>query len=331
MDIILNPTNKCNFACEFCAAFNLDECTMDADSAIRRIKPYSHDLGQIIINGGDPLCMDPKFYWKLLEYINTLDHYVTISLTTNLWDFHNQPYKWKNLFQEKQIGVITSFQYGTKRRLRDGRIFSEQMFRDTINLFEYVVGYKPNFISVIDQENERLCKTTLELAKALGIKCKMNKVVVSGKQSTYYPRYQMYKKYLELYKEGLGQYEMNYDLLKRYFTNQPTYCPLDRNCYTKLRCVNANGKTSTCSYVSEGNIDEYDIKKYPINKFAQENFCIKNSCMQCENFMLCNSCRVYIKEVTDNKDIIKYCANMKRVIPKLKEVILNDDTSKRDV
>lgn len=328
MDIILNPTNKCNFACQFCAASELEDNTMDSKVAIEIIKPYANKLGQIIINGGDPLCMNPKFYWDLLKYINTLDHYVTISLTTNLWDFYKQPYKWKELFKEKQIGVITSFQYGTKRRLKDGRIFSEQMFRDCINMFEYVIeDYKPNFISVIDKTNQHLCKQTLLLARDLGIKCKMNKVVVSGRQKEYYPRYEMFKEYINLYKQGLGQYEMNYDLLKRHFMKQPTFCPIDRNCYNKLRCVNANGLTTTCSYVSESLGEDYKLSRNPINKFAKKYATIRGKCYSCENFALCNSCRVYIKEVKDNKDETNYCANMKKIIPELREVILNDNTS----
>lgn len=331
MDIILNPTNRCNFACQFCAASELINKTMDSKDAITILKKHNKALGQVIINGGDPLCMDPKFYWDLLEYINTLDHYVTISLTTNLWDFYNNPYKWKELFKQKQIGVITSFQYGTKRRLGDGRIFSEQMFRDCINMFEYVVeDYKPNFIAVIDKSNERLCKATLLLAKSLGIKCKMNKVVISGRNKDYYPRYEMFKKYIELYKEGLGQYEMNYYLLRNYFTDKPTYCPIDRTCYMKLKCVNPDGNMTTCSYLSESNPTKYSIKYFPRNKFAKEYDTITPHCRECENFALCNSCRVYIKEVKDNKDEANYCANMKKVIPELKEVILND-SSKRDV
>ena len=323
MDIIINPTNRCNFACQFCAAANLNIGDITSKDAIKLIEPYSKQLGQIIINGGDPLMMDPDFYFDLLKYINTLDHYVTISLTTNLWDFYQQPYKWKELFMEKQIGVISSFQYGTKRRLRDSRIFSEQMFRNCVNMFEYVIGYRPNFISVIDYENERLCKATLELAKALGIKCKMNKVVISGRNSDYYPRYRMFEKYIELYKEGLGEYEMNYDLLKNYFNHLPTYCPIDRGCYNKLRVINPNGSMSTCSYTAEEHISDYDLKCNPVNKIAKKYNTITDKCLSCENCNLCNSCRVYIKEVKDNKDETNYCANMKKIMPQLREVVCN--------
>ena len=327
MDFIINPTGRCNFACTFCAASKLsddyEECSREltAEDTIRIINPYKNILGQLIFNGGDPLMMDPSYYFKILDFLETLNHKVTISLTTNLYDFYRYPYKWEKLFKTHNVGVITSFQYGGKRRLKDGRIFSYQMFIDTLKMFKYIVGYKPNFIAVVDRDNEDLCKVTLETARDNGIKCKLNKVVISGKNKDYYPRYRMFEKYIELYKQGLGKYEMNFSLFHNYFNNMPTYCPIEYNCYKYLRCINPDGKMTTCSYVAENYASKYSIKQgTPANSFAYDYRLIKNDCLSCRNFKLCNSCRVYIKEVKDNQDEANYCANMKKLIPQLKEL-----------
>lgn len=326
MDFIINPTGRCNFACEFCAASKLcnEDCEnveLTAEETIRIINPYKNILGQLIFNGGDPLMMDPSYYFKILDYLETLDNNVTISLTTNLYDFYKSPYKWDELFKKHNVGIITSFQFGGKRRLKDTRIFSYQMFLDCINLFNYIIGYKPNFIAVVDKDNEKLCKETLEVAKNNGIKCKLNKVVISGKNTQYYPRYRMFEKYIELYKQGLGKYELNFDLFHLYFNNLPTYCPIDHDCYKFIRCINPDKTMTTCSYVAENYSTEYKIREEkPANSFACDYRSIKEDCLKCENYKLCNSCRVYIKEVKDNNDEMNYCCNMKKLIPQLKEL-----------
>lgn len=326
MDFVINPTGKCNFACEFCAANKLceEEYTnkeLTAKDTIKVIDPYKNILGQLIFNGGDPLMMDPSYYFEILEYLEGLNHDVNISLTTNLYDFYKFPYKWAELFKRKDVGVITSFQFGGKRRLKDSRIFSYQMFLDALNMFEYVVGYKPNFIAVVDKDNEKLCETTLEVAKNNGIKCKLNKVVISGKNTQYYPRYRMFEKYIELYKKGLGKYEMNFSLFNLYFNNLQTYCPIDVDCYKYIRCINPDKTMSTCSYVAENYSTEYSIKENrPANLFANKYRSIKEECLKCENYKLCNSCKVYVKEVKDNNDELNYCCNMKKLIPQLKEL-----------
>lgn len=327
MDIIINPTNRCNFACTFCAASNLVSKDITIEDTIKHIDPYKDKLGQIIINGGDPLMMNPEYYWELLKYINTLDHYVTISLTTNLWDFYQNPSKWKDLFKQRQIGVITSFQYGNKRRLRNQAVYDEELFLKVMICFKSHIGYKPNFISVIDYDNEDSILRTCKLAKDTRVECKINKVIVSGRNSSYYPRYRIFEKYIDIMNNGLGDYEMNCNLLNRFFRGLSTYCDLDRDCYKHIRCVNPDGIVTTCSYTAENyyksgfkyNIDD---KRNNPNKFALDYNYIKADCMECEHFKLCNSCRVYVKEVRDNHDEDNYCDNMKRIIPLLKRSCL---------
>lgn len=324
MDIILNPTNRCNFKCEFCAASNLMQSDQESEIVKRILKQYKDKLGQVIINGGDPLMMDPSFYFDLLDYLKTLDHYVSISLTTNLYDFYKRPNRWEELFKDKRIGVITSFQYGNKRKIGNGRVFDESLFMKIIDLFNYKIGYKPNFIAVIDQSNEYSILPTIRLAKNMGIKCKLNKAIVSGRQTDYYPRYTIYKHYIDIIDNGLQEYEMNCELLYKYFKGFPTYCPIDRDCYKNLRVLNPDYSMTTCSYTAENYTREFAVGSKDSNTetFPNTYDSIKKECRKCPWFNLCNSCRIYIKEVKENKDTTNYCKEMKKILPVLKEKVL---------
>lgn len=324
MDIILNPTNRCNFKCEFCAASNLMSSNQESKIVVRLLKKYKDKLGQIIINGGDPLMMDPSYYFDLLKFVKSLDHYVSISLTTNLYDFYLQPNKWEELFKDKHIGVITSFQYGTKRKMGNGRVFDEAMFRKVLDLFEYRIGYKPNFIAVIDKTNEFSVLPTIRLAKQLGIKCKLNKAIVSGRQTDYYPRYTIYKHYIDIIDHDLYEYEMNCELLYKFFSDAPTYCPIDRDCYKNLRVLNPDYSMTTCSYTAENYDKKFSVGKDDsnINTFPKKYDTITKNCRQCQWFKLCNSCRIYIKEVKENNDCENYCKEMQSILPVLKEKVM---------
>lgn len=57
MDLIINPTNKCNFSCDFCSARNLPNRTLTSKETITFLKKYGHNIGMVIINGGDPLML----------------------------------------------------------------------------------------------------------------------------------------------------------------------------------------------------------------------------------------------------------------------------------
>lgn len=324
MDIIINPTNKCNFKCDFCAASELCKQTLTSKKTISYLKKLEnkYSIGQVIINGGDPLVMSPDYYEDILKYLETLKHPVSLSLTTNLWAFYKDPDKWVNILTNPRVGVITSFQYGTKRKIGNGKVFDEQKFRDVFNLFVDRIGYKPNFIAVIDKSNEFSVLPTVKLAKKLGIRCKINKAIIRGRQKDYYPRYDMFKQYINIIDNGYRDYEMNIELITSYFTGGHTYCDIDRDCYHHLRVINPDGLMYTCSYNAEAgifktNLDELDLNKFPITFNT-----IKMECTSCPNCNLCNSCRIYVQEVLDNNDVENYCKNMKEIIPQLKEKCL---------
>ena len=105
MELIINPTNRCNFDCTFCSAYNLPKGDIDRKRLYNYIKCKRDEINIIIFNGGDPLMMEPEFYTNIIEL--TKDYNIPLSLTTNLYDFYINPDKWIDLFKTKNVGVIT--------------------------------------------------------------------------------------------------------------------------------------------------------------------------------------------------------------------------------
>ena len=120
MELIIKPTEACNFKCTFCsstdiAAHNTD--LLDLHYVYSFLDRYP-ETQTIIVNGGDPLMVKPEYYWKIIDYLDDkgMDK-TTISLTTNLWAFYKKPQMWEELFLHPRVGVCTSFNYGDTRRI----------------------------------------------------------------------------------------------------------------------------------------------------------------------------------------------------------------------
>lgn len=325
MDIIINPTNKCNFGCSFCMAGNLKDRTLTSEDTIKLLDKYWTEPGILIINGGDPLMMDPQYYFEILDYTeNKFNGRTTfISLTTNLYDWFINPDKWNSVLSHERVGVITSFQYGDKRRLKDGTIYNENKFTEVISKFQDTFNYTPDFISVVDNDNQLSTCKTAKLAKKLGCKCKLNKLLKLGRASheRYFPLYRLLLLYGKIIDQELDSYVSNIHNLKQYFTDKFTYCPICRQCYHDIRVINNDKKVYPCgNLIAHQEYYKYDLEAGAEEyRFAKENNMIKMQCLGCENYRLCNSCRSIISEVKYMKDEDNYCKQMKRIIPVLKE------------
>lgn len=339
MDVIINPTNKCNFKCSFCAASNMHKATLSFKDTVLILDKYKKDITRLIINGGDPLVMSPHYYEKLIKWTEDItDHYIDISITTNLWDYYLHPNKWINIFKHHRIWVMTSFQYkGRYHKLGETiKPFTEKEFVEAITRFKDDIGYVPQFIYVVDNDTEDKIMDALKLADELNTKCKMNKIMSSGRASdTYYPRYRMFEKYAEIIKEGYMYTETNCHTTILYgMTNaEMTCCDMDTKCYKNIRCINPDKSVTSCCYIGQ-NINDDNRNKYDISinddndiSFKKKYPYIKEECSFCSNYRICNSCSVYIKEVRDNHDEEKYCYQMKKIVPILRKLV-NDNMKK---
>ena len=85
MELIINPTNRCNFDCTFCSAYNLPKGDIDRKRLYNYIKCKRDEINIIIFNGGDPLMMEPEFYTNIIEL--TKDYWSKGGVTNRIETF----------------------------------------------------------------------------------------------------------------------------------------------------------------------------------------------------------------------------------------------------
>ena len=298
MQLIIKPTSKCNFNCKFCSAKLLN--IKHSNNVPQVLKDYINELNpnELIITGGDPLMMKKEYYEELLSLGDW-----NISMTSNLGLFYKDPDYWTPLLSNKRVGVITSFQYGSGR-IDETNIYTEEKFINVIELFNEKIGYKPNFISVINDDNEDEALNHIYLAKKLGIKCKLNGMMPMGLSTSYYPRYKMMKIWLKIIELGLDEYELNCYERKLGKCNFNTKLSCDKNiraCY-----VDTNNNLHKCFCE--------DLLSENIEIECSDNNVINEKCYICELNRLCNGCMKnkkcalndnnYCKEMLELKDEI---------------------------
>ena len=315
MELIIKPTGRCNFACTFCSAGDMTIKHPEDEKVPGQIKDFIKQIkpSTIIITGGEPLMMQPEYYYELHE----LNPNCSISPTSNLKDFYINPLKWVSLFNEEWFNITTSFNYGDTRRWDKNTVFTEDMFIKVMDQFrEFVPNKKlPMFIAVIDDSNEHMVMDHILLAKRLGTVCKLNRAVGVGFQSIGYQRYKIMKHYLDIIDAGLAEYEWNCA------NRMKGICPynINHSCDSIIRCVYIDNDNKmhigTCDekismgielpedkIFNENNIPEY--------KHINHSEYIKPECVYCELFNLCNGCELNRNEAKLDS---KHCSEMKKL------------------
>lgn len=313
MELILKPTSACNFSCTYCSAKNMQLQTLT--TVIEPLKNLLSTLkpSTIILTGGDPLCVDPKFYFELLELGDW-----NISFTTNLKDFILNPEKWLKLFQNPRVGVCTSFQYGENRKYSDTVIYTEQMFIDTMTAFKQKIGYTPGFISVIDSTNEHTLFKHLDLAKMLGTKCKINRMMPLGCATEQYPLYKLIQNYLDICNSDYAQYLDITTVL----TSGGCGFNINGLCQSTIRAAmfNCSGELqyATCEddLVLGDFIPVDDCCPLPSRAKLSIADHLTPQCMFCELFYLCHGCK-------HNRRLNRLVKNHCKEMQKMKSQILN--------
>lgn len=316
MELIIKPTQKCNFACKFCSAkflsglYTFHKVTDQLKEILHVLKPQT-----LIFTGGDPLICPPEFYEEVLSLGDW-----NLSLTTNLKDYVLHPAKWRSLFKNPRVGIGTSFQYGDGRRWDENTVYDEQMFKKTFSMFEADIGYRLTFISVIGNDNEDLAFKHIELAKELNTKCKLNPVLPLGNSREFYPLHKITEIWLQIYEKGLSQY------LDQDMALHKGGCGLNvrRLCQSTIRAV---------QFLEDGTYQlshcEDDLSKIPpvvlsdVKRpvVSQEqialNQCICSKCVYCELFNFCNGCK---QQRELNKLVPEHCSEMKKKISRIKAI-----------
>lgn len=328
MELIIKPTELCNFKCTFCSSTNLTEDTnklLDLESIFRFLKKYPN-TSTIIVNGGDPLMVPIKYYWELIDYLDKNNLKTRISFTSNLWAFKVKPDKWKDLFKHPRMGITTSFNYGDTRRVTSDIIFTEEMFWEISNLMLEHVGYRPDFISVINDDNEDTAIANVELAKKMGVECKLNHAMSSGAQGTPFQLSKIYAIYVELYKRNLWQWEYNTKLMIKRLSKGASGCPQLRNCDDTIRCLQPDGDYYSCGSFADDKAFPIDFEKEMIGETAKplQNeitlLSLKNECFQCPMFDICNGCRKTISDMKKANIVEQHCTLMKQISVDILEI-----------
>lgn len=315
MDLIIKPTEACNFKCTFCSSTDIAEenaKVLDINEIYDFIDDHP-DLATIIVNGGDPLMLSPKYYWDIINKLDEVESNSTLSFTTNLWPFYVKPEKWKKLFLNPRVGVTTSFQYGNGRLKGDLSIFTEKDFWKVSDKMLEEIGYRPDFISVVVESELELAIKNVELAKKMDVECKLNYAFASGDQARPLMLADIYDVYIEIYDRGLTQWEYNTKDIIKSMNNIDTSCPRNRSCADGIRCIQPDGDKYTCG--AFGDDKEYEL---PV-KFADdpELLSMTNMCFTCPMFNLCNGCAKTIKDHKRHKINEKHCFKMKQLESRL--------------
>ena len=330
MDLIIKPTEKCNFKCTFCSSTHITEdkaLELDHQYIFDFLKRYP-ETKTIIVNGGDPLMMDPDYYWKLIDHLDTIKSEATISFTSNLWPFYKNPNKWKELFNHPRLGITTSFQYGGGRLKGDLSEFTEEDFWKCSDAMLEHCGYRPDFISVITNENEKDAIKNVELAKRMGVECKLNyafssgppvkfKNIIMGQEAKPYLLADIYEIYVEIWKRGLTDWEYNTKQMVKRLRGEGTTCPQNRDCDSGIRTLQPSGDYYSCGAFGDDRLypinfkDEMNgVKQYPI-KFEPSLQTMTDDCYTCPMFVICNGCRKTIKDHKDYGITMTHCTKMK--------------------
>ena len=347
MDLIIKPTELCNFKCTFCSSTKIAKHKSDLlshDYIFKFLTRFPHTR-TIIVNGGDPLVIDPSYYWKIIEYLDKHELLASISLTTNLWPFYKNPQKWTPLFQNKRIGVNTSFNYGEGRLKGDFSLFTEEDFWKCSDAMLEHVGYRPDFISVITDDNEQFAVKNVELAQKMsdykepkgtlhdlrvedktGVECKLNYAMASGEQKNPYLLSKIYEIYVEIYKRGLAPWEFNTKQMMKRLSTGATTCPQSRNCDEGIRAFNPGGDYYSCGAFGDDQDQSIDFNQEMNGNFftpLQDNMnllSLKEECFSCPMFNICNGCRKTIKDLKEADVVEAHCVRMKKLASEIIEI-----------
>ena len=353
MDLIIKPTELCNFKCSFCSSTRIAKKKSDVlshDYIFRFLKRFPNTR-TIIVNGGDPLMMDPSYYGIILDYLDENKIDCILSLTTNLWPFYKNPNMWKSIFQHPKVGVITSFNYGDGRLKGDFSLFSEDDFWKCSDAMLEHVGYRPDFISVITDQNEKYAIKNVQLAKEMsngvkplrskhnyarinteGVECKLNYAMASGDQKNPYLLSKIYEIYVEIYKQGLDPWEFNTKQMMERLATGATLCPQSRTCDEGIRALNPGGDYYSCGSFADDMDESIDFDLEMKGQFftpLQNNanlLSLKEECLTCPMFSICNGCRKTIKDLKEADVVEEHCVKMKRLAPTIVEINNNVNT-----
>jgi radical SAM protein with 4Fe4S-binding SPASM domain len=138
-----------------------------------------------------------------------------------------------------------------------------------------------------------------------------------GQQGRPYMLADIYEIYVEVWRQGLTEWEYNTKQMVRRLRGKTTTCPQNRNCDEGIRTLQPSGDYYSCG--AFGDDQQYAInfeeemngkKVFPL-RFQPELQTLKQSCYTCPMFDICNGCKKTIKDLKEHGMVETHCAKMK--------------------
>lgn len=297
----------------------------------------------------------PQYYWQLIDHLDRHEYKASISFTSNLWPFLKNPKKWTKLFQHPRMGVATSFNYGPGRVKGDLTLFTEDDLWEVSNAMLEHVGYRPDFISVVTDENEELAIKNVELAREMsggkpaytdeygqkhGVECKLNYAMASGdikidprtghkmgQEGNPYLLAKIYEIYVRIHRAGLTPWEFNTKQMTKRLQDKPTICPQHRKCDEGIRTLQPGGDYYSCGAFGDDRDKPIDFTEEVINgnfftplQSDPDLQSMKAECYGCPLFAICNGCRKTIKDLKQAGLVEQHCGTMKTLAHDIMEI-----------
>lgn len=234
-----------------------------------------------------------------------------------------------DLFNHERMGITTSFQYGGGRLKGDLSEFSEEDFWLCSDAMLKHCGYRPDFITVITEENADRALDNVRLAKTMDVECKLNyafssgppvkfKNIVMGQQGRPFVMADMYEIYLAVWREGLWPWEHSTKTMMKRLRGAATICPQNRDCDSGIRTLQPQGDYYSCGAFGDDKeyaIDfEQEMSSKKIIRILQDRpelQSLKQSCYSCPMFEICNGCRKTITDLKRHNLVERHCSKMK--------------------
>jgi radical SAM protein with 4Fe4S-binding SPASM domain len=228
------------------------------------------------------------------------------------------------------MGITTSFQYGGGRLKGDLTEYSEDDFWAVSNKMLELVGYRPDFITVITEENYSRAIDNVELARKMNVDCKLNyafssgppikfRGITMGQQGRPYLLADIYRIYLEVWRRGLAPWEFNTRQMIQRLHGDATSCPQNRDCDSGIRSLQPSGDYYSCGAFGDDRSHAIDFKQemsgkkfFPLST-DQSLSSLKQSCWTCPMFKICNGCRKTIRDLKDHDLVEHHCREMKAI------------------
>lgn len=318
--LIIKPTYRCNYACEFCSTLGDDSEHLDIDDLLNFVNRLSkrHEV-EVIVNGGEPAIMGTEYYEKLID-----SPVKDISLQSNGEIIYNNMEKWKPLLQHEKMGMGISFQLGNQRKNKKGVVFDKELFMKYQERFKEELGQYLFFIYVMTNDNYSFDKVDeiMEIAQKLNTGFRLSAIFKSGRgEDVYIPQYkavEVFNYLLEKYPAASLKLNPFMNLL---LSDGPlAKCNYTPDCARGMISMNPNGDLYTCCGFGDRNmaplghmsedIDELERKFSEIDLSHQT----RDECAGCHIKHFCNSC--YLRhldvksELPEERD--NYCREMKK-------------------